>query len=197
MKKLAILFLLVLSVLLSLTTEVGCRQQAETSPVPTSTPTPTPALSPSSPTPPVAPPSPMPSPSPTRATAVECVERGIALAKEGRYDQAIAEYTKAIELDPKYALAYCFRGDAYGKTGKSNLAIADYTKAIELDPEGAEANWQLGEAYIDKGQYDQAIDDCNTVLKLTNDPSLNHAAQQLLITQQLVKFLTESGGNSE
>ncbi|HEX9976539.1 MAG TPA: hypothetical protein VGA82_04735 [Dehalococcoidales bacterium] len=65
MKKLVILSLVILSVVLSLTTVVGCQQQVETPPVTTSTSTPTPALSPPSPTPPPAPPSPTPTLTPT------------------------------------------------------------------------------------------------------------------------------------
>lgn len=51
--------------------------------------------------------------------------------KEGKYDEAIAAYTKAIELDDSNADAYEGRADAYVKTGKSEKAVPDYHKAIE------------------------------------------------------------------
>jgi tetratricopeptide (TPR) repeat protein len=41
---------------------------------------------------------------------------------------------KAIEFDPKLAMAYNNRGSAYGKNGDLDRAIADVKKAIELDP---------------------------------------------------------------
>lgn len=44
---------------------------------------------------------------------------------------AIADYTKAIELDPK---VYNNRLDIYNKQGRYDLAIADCTKAIQIDP---------------------------------------------------------------
>ncbi|MBK8539507.1 MAG: tetratricopeptide repeat protein [Ardenticatenia bacterium] len=44
------------------------------------------------------------------------------------------DYSRAIELDPKYACAYCNRGDAYAKLGEYQRALKDYSRAIELDP---------------------------------------------------------------
>ena len=52
----------------------------------------------------------------------------------GKTDKAIADYSKAIEIDPKYAEAYCNRGVAYGKIEQWDKAIADFNKAIEIDP---------------------------------------------------------------
>ena len=64
--------------------------------------------------------------------AVEHYNKGVALANESRYDEAIAEYNKAIELDPKCAQAYANRGYAYMSKGLSDLATGDFNKAIEL-----------------------------------------------------------------
>ena len=68
------------------------------------------------------------------AAAEEHYVQAHNLHKEGRYDEAIKEYTKAIELDPNYAIAYAERGQAYFKLGQYDLAIPDTAKAIELDP---------------------------------------------------------------
>ncbi len=48
---------------------------------------------------------------------------------------ALADFEKAIQLDPKSAQAYNGRASCYDELGKNNLALADYNKAIELDPE--------------------------------------------------------------
>jgi tetratricopeptide (TPR) repeat protein len=50
------------------------------------------------------------------------------------YSGAIADYTKAIEIDPNYALAYFNRGCSKHLLEDYSGAIADYTKAIEIDP---------------------------------------------------------------
>jgi hypothetical protein len=59
--------------------------------------------------------------------------RGNAWDKKGDYGKAIADYTKAIEINPRYASAYYTRSIAWGKKGNSDRAIADYTKAIEIN----------------------------------------------------------------
>ena len=60
--------------------------------------------------------------------------RGLACSKKRDDDRAIQDYTKAIELNPKYALAYRNRGFSWKEKGEYDRAIQDCTKAIELDP---------------------------------------------------------------
>ena len=61
--------------------------------------------------------------------------------------EAIADYTKAIEIDPKYVFAYLNRGLAYQDLKMYKEAIADYTEAIELDPNETDAYNHREEAY--------------------------------------------------
>ena len=49
-----------------------------------------------------------------------------------RLGMAIADYTDAIRLNPRYAEAYYGRGYAYGKIGKTAEAEADFAQAREL-----------------------------------------------------------------
>ena len=66
---------------------------------------------------------------------------------KSQYDKAISDYTKAIEINPRFAEAYYNRGLAYGKKGQYDKAISDYTKAIEINPRFAEAYNNRGDAY--------------------------------------------------
>ena len=50
------------------------------------------------------------------------------------YQGAIADYDKAIELNPKEARAYYNRGVVKDELKQYKEAIADYDKAIELNP---------------------------------------------------------------
>ena len=97
-------------------------------------------------------------------------ERGFACAMKGDYDRAIADYTQAIHLNPRYAAAYNNRGNACLQKGDSDKAIADCSKAIELDPQLAEACYNRGLAYIVKGDYDKAIADYTQAIRL--DPAM-------------------------
>jgi tetratricopeptide (TPR) repeat protein len=54
--------------------------------------------------------------------------------RKGDYEPALADYARALELEPKNALIYHYRGDANLAHGDFDGAIADYDRAIELNP---------------------------------------------------------------
>ena len=58
--------------------------------------------------------------------------RGTVLAKNGDLGQAIADYTKAIEISPNFAPAYNSRAEAYVAKGDYAHAVSDVTKAGEV-----------------------------------------------------------------
>ena len=60
-------------------------------------------------------------------------DRGVEYGDQGRYDQAIAEFTKCVQGNPRYARAYYNRGTAYARLGQPDLAIADFTKFLEIE----------------------------------------------------------------
>jgi len=91
--------------------------------------------------------------------AVAYNNRGNAYSDKGQYDQAISDYTKALEINPRYARPYYNRGSAYARKGQYDQAISDYTKALEINPRYARAYYNRGSAYARKGQYDKAWED--------------------------------------
>ncbi len=124
----------------------------------------------------------------------QCFERGKRRG-EGEADhvelhQAIAEYNKAIELDPTLADAYCGRGDVNLELGqiwieedlhKANSAlqdaVADYTKAIELDPGNLAAHVGRGSTHRTLGDYGPAVVDFERALVL--DPGSEDARSRI------------------
>ncbi len=58
--------------------------------------------------------------------------RGIAYAEKGQYDQAISDFNKALEINPRYATAYYNRGIAYKDKGQYDKAWEDVHKAQDL-----------------------------------------------------------------
>jgi tetratricopeptide (TPR) repeat protein len=63
---------------------------------------------------------------------VSYYNRGAAHGLKGDVDRAIADYTKAIVLNPNYAPAYNSRGRAYASKGDYIRAVDDVTKAGEI-----------------------------------------------------------------
>lgn len=67
-----------------------------------------------------------PTPTPRRIpTAANLTERGIALFRQGRFQEAVDQFTKAIALDPKYKQAWEQRAEAYGRLGRAERQAAD------------------------------------------------------------------------
>ncbi|WP_232200043.1 tetratricopeptide repeat protein [Synechococcus sp. CC9616] len=86
-------------------------------------------------------------------------ESGNAKFREGDYQGAIADYTKAIKINPRFGLAYYNRGFAKEYSGDSKGAILDYTKAIELNPDDANAYANRGDLKYDMDDNPGAIAD--------------------------------------
>ncbi|MGH6854589.1 MAG: tetratricopeptide repeat protein [Aestuariivirga sp.] len=92
--------------------------------------------------------------------------RGFAYYDKGEYDRAIADFDKAIALNPKYAKPYNNRGFAYYDKGEYGRAIADFDKAIALNLKYAKPYYNRGLAYYDKGEYARAIADYDKAIAL-------------------------------
>ena len=85
--------------------------------------------------------------------------RGVTSYKKGQLDQAISDYTNALEINPRLAEAYYRRGIAYVKKGQLDQAISDFTKAFEINPRYAEAYYSRGVAYYFKREYGKSWKD--------------------------------------
>lgn len=101
-----------------------------------------------------------------RLSATDWFEKGSALLIAGRNQEAKEAYTRAIELNPKYAWAYSDRGVAYLKLGDSRQALKEFNKAIELDPKFAGAYYNRGVVYDKLGDHRQAFRDYDKAIEL-------------------------------
>ena len=84
----------------------------------------------------------------------------------GEYAEAIADYDRAIGLDPNSANAYFGRAYVKFSLGEDMAAIADYEKAVELDPNDASAHYNCANAKHALGKYAEAIDDYGKAIDL-------------------------------
>jgi protein O-mannosyl-transferase len=99
--------------------------------------------------------------------------RGIAWGMRGEPDRAIADYTKALSLDPALSRARLNRGIAYNGQGQRDLAIEDFSEVIRQDPGIAEAYGGRGLVFAESGDLDRAMGDYSTAIRL--DPAYHRA----------------------
>ena len=67
-------------------------------------------------------------------TAAVMTERGVRLYNQGRTQESIDQFTKAIALDPNYAQAWGRRAEAYAALGRGDEAAEDRRKLEALNP---------------------------------------------------------------
>lgn len=91
--------------------------------------------------------------------------RGLALTAKKDYEAAIARYTVAIRLKPKFPDAYNNRGIIYRKIGDYEAAILNYDAAIRLKADYAAAYNNRGYAKRKLGRYEEAIADYDQAIK--------------------------------
>jgi tetratricopeptide (TPR) repeat protein len=99
------------------------------------------------------------------------VARGNLYAVRGEADLALADYDRAILLDPTRAVAFFNRAGALAASGQIDRALADYDRTIELDPRDADAHVGRGRAHYQKKDYAAAVADYDAALRLVpSDP---------------------------
>jgi tetratricopeptide (TPR) repeat protein len=80
--------------------------------------------------------------------------------KKCQYCKAIADFTKAIEINPNDIASYLNRGVVFGSgEGQFDEAISDFNKAIELNPKYVDAYYNRAIAYFNQKEYSKAWSD--------------------------------------
>ncbi|WP_030043510.1 tetratricopeptide repeat protein, partial [Streptomyces resistomycificus] len=79
--------------------------------------------------------------------------RGEAHLEAGHFDQAIAGFTVALDLNPEDLWALAQRGETHRQAGRFDQAITDLTAALDLDPTLAWAHAERGAAHRQAGHF--------------------------------------------
>jgi Tfp pilus assembly protein PilF len=96
-------------------------------------------------------------------------QQALAHQRQGDRDAATAEFTKAIEKNPGFALAYYRRGALITRI-KPDQAISDLTRAIALDPGLSHAYVIRAGTYHRVQEYDKGWDDVHKAESLGIHP---------------------------
>jgi len=81
-------------------------------------------------------------------TALDWYNTGYAASQQGHYDEAITDFTNAIQLNESYAEAYNMLGYCTRKLGNVQKAFSYYDTALRLRPNFPEAREYYGEAWL-------------------------------------------------
>jgi len=98
-----------------------------------------------------------------------------ALANAKKYNEAVPEYQKSIELDPKALLPYLQLASVYQLLGKPDDQLAIYQKAQAVAPDNATVIGAIGNAYLARGDMkaaQQAFEKANALAP--HDPLLQN-----------------------
>ena len=83
---------------------------------------------------------------------------GVVLKAQGKIDDAIEAFTKAVVLNSNYAGMHHNLGNALRDKGKMDEAIDAFAKALSINPNYVEAYYNLGVALYAQGKLDEAIE---------------------------------------
>ena len=92
--------------------------------------------------------------------------RGVAKFGKGYFDDAIADFTSALNRNPKFVDAFKNRGLTYKMQGASDKAIEDFNQAIRLDGNSPGLYNLRGAALLDKLEFNRAIADFEKAISL-------------------------------
>ena len=85
------------------------------------------------------------------------VDNGLELLQKRQYEAAIAEFRKALAMDPSDPTALSNLGVALTSAGRFDEAAAQFRKAIEVEPENFKAHGNLGVALARAGRFNEAV----------------------------------------
>eukprot|EP01138_Halocafeteria_seosinensis_P014815 gb/GECG01015123.1/.p1 GENE.gb/GECG01015123.1/~~gb/GECG01015123.1/.p1 ORF type:complete len:579 (+),score=129.83 gb/GECG01015123.1/:1-1737(+) len=113
--------------------------------------------------------------------AQEEKNKGNKALQEQRFDEAIAHYNKAIELDPSQHVFFSNRSAAYLSKGDAQNAFEDANKCVEIQPNWPKGYSRKGAALHALGRYDEAITTYDEGLKQDpNNDSLKSGKEEVL-----------------
>ena len=98
------------------------------------------------------------------------------LTARGRFEEAVQEMKKALELEPASLVMNTFMGATLYHEGRYDEALDQCRKTVEMDPNFAVAHWHLGLAYEQKQLLDTATEEFKKAISLSGGSPLMRAA---------------------
>jgi tetratricopeptide (TPR) repeat protein len=133
------------------------------------------------------------------ASVERCAEahnnQGVALVRQGRLQEAIEQYERALGIEPDYAEARNNLGVALMRRGRLQEAIEQYEQALRLKSDDAEAHNNLGVALVRQGRLQEAIEQYERALII--EPDYGEAQYNLGVALEQAGQVQEAVGHYE
>jgi tetratricopeptide (TPR) repeat protein len=91
---------------------------------------------------------------------------GLLLKNQGRIEEAMEHYHKALQINPNYSEALNNLGNALVARGRLDEAIENYRQAIQLNPDYFLTHDNLGQALVAQGRLEEAIKNFRQAIQL-------------------------------
>jgi len=72
-----------------------------------------------------------------QTTAKDWIHKGVDFYGQGRYNETIQAFDRAIEINPQYADAWSRKGIVLSRLGRYDEAIQAFNKSLEINPQSA------------------------------------------------------------
>ena len=107
-------------------------------------------------------------------------EQGEFALRVQKWDSAIALFTKSVQDNPNFFVAYHNRAIAYSKKGDYDKSIQDLKKAIELNPDYPDAYGLMGLVFEIKKDYTSALKVYREALAREKRPGVKKTIQRYI-----------------
>ncbi len=98
---------------------------------------------------------------------------GVSGDPKGDMKRAFELESKALAIDPDYAVAHVVKGNILQSEGRTEEAVAEHERALAIDPSLADAVANLGVDYLYLGQPDKSIEYFDKAIRMSlHDPAL-------------------------
>jgi len=111
-------------------------------------------------------------------TAEEYLKKGMEYANKGKYDEAISEMKKGIDLDPLDAEVHLNLGVVYANKKDYDTAIIEIEESVKLKSDDVLAHYVLAMLFEKKKDYGRAGEEWKKVLKLNPLEEMKNLAEK-------------------
>jgi tetratricopeptide (TPR) repeat protein len=117
---------------------------------------------------------------------------GYVDARHGDNQDAVREFSRALEIEPKMAVGYMNRGYVYNDMRLATRAEQDFRKALQLNPKYGEAHLGLAYALVQLRRASQALKEADAAAALLPDSESLHLVKAEAFRQRAMLVSAES-----